>query len=158
MSSVNECFLFSFPRLLFCSLVVSIISRVMSHTSLTYFPLTLPVSFSYPHSHTHTDEQKSFSYSLSLTHTHTHAHTFIRNHLLRRSFVPKQSFFIIILPLVCFVLSVTFVCFVFWTYENSISILCKQTTTPSVITIGSLPIHLPSPTILLSLTRIHTHS
>lgn len=30
-------------------------------------------------------------------------------------------------------LSVTFVCFVFWTYENSISILCKQTTTPSVI-------------------------
>lgn len=73
MSSVNECFLFSFPRLLFCLLVVSIISRVMSHTSLTYFPLTLPVSFSHPHSHT--DEQKSFSYSLSLTHTRTHTHT-----------------------------------------------------------------------------------
>lgn len=121
---------------------------------MTYFPLTLPVSFSHPHSHT--DEQKSFSYSLSLT--NTHAHTSIRNHLLRRSFVPKQSLFFIILPLVCFVLSVTFVCFVFWRYENSISILCKQTTTPSVITIGSLPIHLPSPTILLSLTRIHTHS
>lgn len=94
------------------------------------------------------------THSLLQTHTHTHpfgiisygAHLFLNN------------LFFIILPLVCFVLSVTFVCFVFWTYENSISILCKQTTTLSVITIGSLPIHLPSPTILLSLTRIHTHS
>lgn len=111
MSSVNECFLFSFPRLLFCLLVVSIISRVMSHTSLTYFPLTLPVSFSYPHSHTHTDEQKSFSYSLSLTHTHTH--TFIRNHLLRRSFVPKQSIFLLFYPLfvLCSVLPLFVLCF-----------------------------------------------
>lgn len=153
MSSVNDCFFFSFPRLLFCLLVVSIISRVMSHIIVDIFPSHPPSLFLSP---THTDEQTSFSYSLSLT--NTHAHTSIRNHLLRRSFVPKQSIFFIILPLVCFVLSVTFVCFVFWTYENSISILCKQTTTPSVITIGSLPIHLPSPTILLSLTRIHTHS
>lgn len=108
MSSVNECFLFSFPRLLFCLLVVSIISRVMSHTSLTYFPLTLPVSFSHPHSHT--DEQKSFSYSLSLT--NTHAHTSIRNHLLRRSFVPKQSF-LLFYPLfvLCSVLPLFVLCF-----------------------------------------------
>lgn len=156
MSSVNECFLFSFPHLLFCLLVVSIISRVMSHTSLTYFPLTLPVSFSHPHSHTHRWAKIVFILTLSYTHIHTHTHSF--GIISYGAHLFLNNLFFIILPLVCFVLSVTFVCFVFWTYENSISILCKQTTTPSVITIGSLPIHLPSPTILLSLTQTHTHT
>lgn len=95
MSSVNECFFFSFPRLLFCLLVVSIISRVMSHIIVDIFPSHPPSLFLSP-TLTHTDEQKSFSYSLSLT--HIHAHTSIRNHLLRRSFVPKQSFFYYFTP------------------------------------------------------------
>lgn len=125
----------------------------MSHIIVDIFPSHPPSLFLSP---THTDEQKSFSYSLSLTHTHTHTHPI--GIISYGAHLFLNNLFFIILPLVCFVLSVTFVCFVFWTYENSISILCKQTTTPSVITIGSLPIHLPSPTILLSLTRIHTHS
>lgn len=85
MSSVNECFLFSFPHLLFCLLVVSIISRVMSHTSLTYFPLTLPVSFSHPL--TQMSKNRFHTHSLLQTHTHTHpfgiisygAHLFLNN-------------------------------------------------------------------------------
>lgn len=108
MSTVNECFFFSFPRLLFCLLVVSIISRVMSHIFVDIFPSHPPSLFLSP---THTDEQKSFSYSLSLT--NTHAHTSIRNHLLRRSFVPKQSIFLLFYPLfvLCSVLPLFVLCF-----------------------------------------------
>lgn len=127
----------------------------MSHIIVDIFPSHPPSLFLSPTlSHTEMSKNRFHTHSLLQTHTHTHpfgiisygAHLFLNN------------LFFIILPLVCFVLSVTFVCFVFWRYENSISILCKQTTTPSDITIGSLPIHLPSPTILLSLTRIHTHT
>lgn len=130
MSSVNECFFFSFPRLLFCLLVVSIISRVMSHIIVDIFPSHPPSLFLSP-TLTHTDEQNRF-HTHSLLHTYTHTHPFGIISYGAHLFL-NNLFLIIILPLVCFVLSVTFVCFVFWRYENSISILCKQTTTPSVI-------------------------
>lgn len=80
----------------------------MSHIIVDIFPSHPPSLFLSP---THTDEQKSFSYSLSLT--NTHAHTSIRNHLLRRSFVPKQSIFLLFYPLfvLCSVLPLFVLCF-----------------------------------------------
>lgn len=70
MSSVNETF-FSpvFPRLLFCLLVVSIISRVMSHIIVDMFPSHPPSLFLSP-THTHKQMSKSRFHTHSLLHTH----------------------------------------------------------------------------------------
>lgn len=108
MSSVNECFLFSFPHLLFCLLVVSIISRVMSHIIVDIFPSHPPSLFLSP---THTDEQKSFSYSLSLTHTHTHTHSF--GIISYGAHLFLNNFFLLFYPLfiLCSVLPLFVLCF-----------------------------------------------
>lgn len=77
ISSVNETFLFSLvfsPFIIFCLLVVRIISRVMNHSLVEKFPSHLPSLFLSP-THSHTDEQTSISYSLSLTHAHSNIHT-----------------------------------------------------------------------------------
>lgn len=75
MSSVNECFFFSFPRLLFCLLAVSIISRVMSHIIVDIFPSHPPSLFLSP-TLSHTQMSKNRFHTHSLLHTQTHTHPF----------------------------------------------------------------------------------
>lgn len=73
MSSVNEPFFFiSFPRLLFCLLVVSIISRVMSHIFVDIFPSHPPSLFLSP-THTHTNRWAKLVFILTLSYTHIHS-------------------------------------------------------------------------------------
>lgn len=106
MSSVNESFFsFSFsPFIIFCLLVVSIISRVMSHTFVDMFPSHPPSLFLSPtHTHTYTDEQNSFSYSLSLTHTHPYK-IIQKISYGARLFLNNLIFSIILLPNTLFVL------------------------------------------------------
>lgn len=164
MSSINGTF-FSlvFPRLLFCLLVVRIISTVMSHTFVDVFPSHPSSLFLSPTpSHTHTHTQKWAKLVFMLTLSYTHAHKSIQNHILRRSFVPQSTFlfhYFISNPtlfVLCSVLPLFVLCFG-ETKTAFLYYICKQTTTPSVLTIGSLPVHLPSPTILLSRTTI-SHS
>lgn len=114
---------------------------------MTCFPLTLPVSFSLPLTHTHKQMSKIRFHTHSLLHTHIHTKSSKKSPtaLICSSIILFFFNYFTSKPLVCFVLSVTFVCFVFCRNENSISInyICKQTTTPSVLTIGSLPIQIP---------------
>lgn len=92
MSSVNGTF-FSlvFPRLLFCLLVVRIISTVMSHTFVDVFP-SHPSSLFLSPTPSYTDEPNS----LSLTHMHTNPFkiTSYGAHL----FLNKLFYFIILFP------------------------------------------------------------
>lgn len=102
------------------------------HFPLTSNSLSLP-TLTHTHTHTQTNEQTSFSYSL----THT---TSTQINLFK--------------TLVCFVLSVTFVCFVFWRYKKkSIFYYLDKQTIPSVL---SIPSHSHQCTLTSYRTYLHT--
>lgn len=100
-----------------------------------HFPLT---SNSLSPPHTHLKKWADIIFILS----HSHSHN------------PLSHEIIFFLTLVCFVLSVTFVCVVFWRYKNSIFLLLDKQTIPSVLfslTLSPIQTHIIR-------TYLHTHT
>lgn len=104
-----------------------------------HFPLT---SNSLSPPHTHLKKWADIIFILS----HSHSHN------------PLSHEIIFFLTLVCFVLIVTFVCFVFWRYKNSIFLLLDKQTIPSVLFNSLFSLTLSPIQTHIIRTYLHTHT